>query len=216
MSSFLEKLKKGMGVEASIEEEADEDVFEKDSEVEKEFEEEEEPEVEEKKEEKPKRPRRTVKPKKIEVKKEEPEKEDEESLNKEQEVEEESIKEEKVEIETKKEKWFEPEGQLAVDVYQTDKDLIIESAIAGIKPEELDISIENDRVFIKGERVQSAEEKDKNYFYQECYWGLFSRQIILPVEVDPSRAQAEMKQGVLIIRIPKIEREKKRKIEVRG
>lgn len=118
--------------------------------------------------------------------------------------------------ETKKEKWFEQEGQLAVDVYETDGQLVIQTAIAGVQPEELDISVENDRVLIKGQRAGSAEEKGKNYFYQECYWGAFSREIILPTETDPSRAQAQMKQGVLTIRIPKIEREKKRKIEVKS
>jgi len=119
------------------------------------------------------------------------------------------------EVELKKDRWFEPEGQLAVDVYETDGQLVIQTAIAGIKPEDLDISIENDRVSIRGERAEQAKEQGKNYFYQECYWGQFSREIILPVETDPNRAEASMKQGVLTIRLPKIEREKKRKIEVK-
>ncbi len=108
------------------------------------------------------------------------------------------------------------EGQLAVDVYQTDTELIIRSTIAGVKPEDLDISIESDTVLIRGNRTQSAESAEKNYFYQECYWGPFSRQIIMPEETDPSRAEASMKEGVLTIRIPKIERKKKRKIAVKG
>jgi len=108
------------------------------------------------------------------------------------------------------------EGQLAVDVYQTDKDLVIQAAIAGIKSEDLDISIEADTVLIRGNRNQPPEHGEKNYFYQECYWGAFSRQIILPEETDPSHAEAIMKEGVLTIRIPKIERKKKRKIAIRG
>lgn len=124
---------------------------------------------------------------------------------------------EKVEVpKFEKEKWFEPEGQLAIDVYQTENDLVIQSAIAGVKPENLDISIEGDQVLIKGSREKPPGEEERNYFYQECYWGPFSRQIILPEEVDPSRAEAEIKEGILTIRIPKIERKKKRKILVKG
>jgi len=125
-------------------------------------------------------------------------------------------KTEKKKIEAGEEKkWFESEGQLTVDVYQTDKEIIIQSAIAGIEPENLDITIENDLVIIKGNRERKFIEEKKNYFYQECYWGRFSREIILPAEVDSSRAKATMEKGVLTIRMPKIEREKKRKITVR-
>jgi HSP20 family molecular chaperone IbpA len=107
------------------------------------------------------------------------------------------------------------EGQLTVDVYQTQDDLVIQSAIAGVKSEDLDISIEADSVLIRGRRVEPPEGEKKNYFYQECFWGPFSRQIILPEETDPSRAAAEIKEGILTIRIPKIERKKKRKITVK-
>jgi HSP20 family molecular chaperone IbpA len=107
------------------------------------------------------------------------------------------------------------EGQLAVDVYQTETEVVIQSAVAGIKPENLDVSIEADVVLISGNRRSLPENGTKNYFYQECFWGPFSRQIILPEETDPSRAKAEMKEGVLTIRIPKIERKKKRKIAIR-
>jgi HSP20 family protein len=104
------------------------------------------------------------------------------------------------------------EGELAVDIYQTDKDVVIRSAIAGVGPNDLDISIENDMVIIKGERREAAEEEKKDYFLRECYWGYFSREIVLPEEVDNSRAQASLKNGVLTIRMPKIERSKRRKI----
>ena len=125
-------------------------------------------------------------------------------------------KTEKKKIEAGEEKkWFESEGQLTVDVYQTDKEIVIQSAIAGIEPENLDITIENDLVIIRGNRERKFIEEKKNYFYQECYWGRFSREIILPAEVDGSRAKATMEKGVLTIRMPKIEREKKRKITVR-
>ncbi|MDI6603070.1 MAG: Hsp20/alpha crystallin family protein [Patescibacteria group bacterium] len=116
--------------------------------------------------------------------------------------------------EEKKEKWFETEGQLAIDVYQTETELVIQSAIAGVKPADLDISMERDIIAIKGSRQKPFEENG-DYFTQECYWGSFSREVILPVEVDPNRAEATMKDGILTIRIPKLLREKQRKIKVR-
>ena len=112
-------------------------------------------------------------------------------------------------------KWFEKKGELAVDVFQTDSSLIIQSAVAGIKPEDLDILIENDILVIEGNRQQPQEEGEKNYYYQECYWGPFHRRIILQEEVDNSRVEATMKEGILTIKIPKLEQKKKRKITVK-
>ena len=111
--------------------------------------------------------------------------------------------------------WFTPEGKLAIDEYQTDLDIVIQTPIAGVKKGDLDISIENDMVIIRGNREKPSGIEEKNYFYQECYWGPFSRQIILPVEGDPSRIKATMKDGILTLKIPKIERERKRKVEVK-
>lgn len=115
-----------------------------------------------------------------------------------------------------KEEWFQPEGELAVDVFQTDTDIVIQSTIAGVKAEELDLSIENDVVTISGERKSPSEEGEKSYFYQECYWGPFSRQIILPEEVDFNLAEATMKEGIFSLRMPKLQRQKIRRIKVRG
>jgi len=112
--------------------------------------------------------------------------------------------------------WFEPQGELAVDVYQTDNEIIIQSTIAGVKAEDLDISVEEDTITISGERKNITEDKEKNYFYQECFWGAFSRQIILPEEVDGSRAEATMKEGVFTLRLPKLERQRIRKVKVTG
>jgi len=127
-----------------------------------------------------------------------------------------SKKEDRIPSEEESPDWFEPEGELAVDVYQTDDEIVIQSTIAGVKPEDLDISIENDTVTISGERQNIIEDKGKNYFYQECFWGAFSREIILPEEVDGGRAEATMKEGVFTLRIPKIERRKIKKVKVRG
>jgi len=121
------------------------------------------------------------------------------------------------EPERKKErKWLsfgEEEGQLTIDVYQTENDLIIQTAVAGVKPEDLDVSIERDIVTIRGGREKQYQEKG-DYFIQECFWGAFSRQIILPAEVDPGQAKASFKEGVLTIRMPKTQREKKMKINI--
>lgn len=108
------------------------------------------------------------------------------------------------------------EGQLTIDVYQTDSDIVIKSTIAGVKPEDLDIQINNDMVTIRGERKKEDEVRDEDYYYQECYWGAFSRSIILPVDVEANKSEAIMKNGILTIRLPKAETAKARKIQVRG
>ena len=114
-------------------------------------------------------------------------------------------------------KWFKSEGRLTIDVYETDSDIVIQTAIAGVKLGDFDIAIENDMLEIKGARENPAEnEEEKKYFFQECYWGPFSRKIVLPTEVDNSRAKASIKEGVLTIKIPKLERERKRKIKLKA
>ena len=107
------------------------------------------------------------------------------------------------------------EGELAIDVYETENDIVVQSTIGGIKPEDLDISIENDMVTIRGNREHLVEEEGKNYIYQECYWGSFARKIILPEEVDETRAKAAMKNGVLTLIMPKLHRKKKKKVAVK-
>lgn len=108
------------------------------------------------------------------------------------------------------------EGQLTIDVYQTDTDIVIKSTIAGVKPEDLDIQINNDMVTIRGERRKEDEIREEDYYYQECYWGAFSRSIILPVDVEANKAEALMKNGILTIKLPKAETARARKIQVRG
>jgi HSP20 family protein len=108
-----------------------------------------------------------------------------------------------------------PEGQLTVDVYQTPNEIVIQSTIAGVKPEDLDITIANDMVSIRGKRVREDRVPEENFYYQECYWGPFARSIILPAEVKGSDAEASIKHGILTIRLPKAEKEKLKKIPVR-
>lgn len=108
------------------------------------------------------------------------------------------------------------EGQLTIDVYQTPDEIIIKSMVAGVKPEDLDIAITRDMVTIKGKRETERFVKDEDYFHQELYWGSFSRTIMLPAEVEVEEAEAVEKHGLLIIRLPKIDKHKQTRLKVRG
>ncbi|NTW46350.1 MAG: Hsp20/alpha crystallin family protein [Candidatus Moranbacteria bacterium] len=108
------------------------------------------------------------------------------------------------------------EGQLTIDVYQTENEIVIKSTIAGVKPEDLDVTINNDMVTVKGERKNEEVVEHGNYYYQECYWGGFSRSVLLPVDVVPEKADASLKNGILTIRLPKADTTKVKKILVRG
>jgi HSP20 family protein len=108
------------------------------------------------------------------------------------------------------------EGQLTIDVYQTDDAIVIKSTIAGVKPEDLDVAINNDMVTIKGERKNEESVPDGNYYYQECYWGPFSRSILLPVDIISDKAEASLKNGILTIRLPKADTTRIKRIQVRG
>lgn len=110
----------------------------------------------------------------------------------------------------------EQEGQLTVDVFQDDESIIIQSTVAGVSPDDLDVSITNDMVVIRGERRPQFSISQADYFYQECYWGTFSRSIILPVEIDADRAEAKIKNGILTIRIPKATAAVTRKLKVKA
>ncbi len=108
------------------------------------------------------------------------------------------------------------EGQLTIDVYQTDTDIVIKSTIAGVKPENLDVSISNDMITIKGARTQDNSIPEENYYYQECYWGSFSRSLVLPTDVLDEKIDATLKNGILTIKLPKADTTKTKKITVRG
>lgn len=112
--------------------------------------------------------------------------------------------------------WMEDyEGQLAVDVFQTEDNIVLKAPIAGVKPEDLEISITDEVITLKGERKESEEVQRENYLAQECYWGVFSRSYVLPVPVTSDKAQASLKNGILTITIPKQEKVKAKKIEIK-
>lgn len=104
--------------------------------------------------------------------------------------------------------WLEErfEGQLAIDVFQTDEAIVIKAPVAGVRPEELDVSLTGDMVTIRGIRRPDEDVAEDAYFYRECYWGGFSRSVILPIDVVADRISATLRNGVLTILLPKAER----------
>lgn len=107
------------------------------------------------------------------------------------------------------------EGQLSVDVYGTESEVVVVSTIAGVKPEDIDIAINNDMLTIRGQRSQEKEDSVSDHYYQECYWGGFSRSIILPVEVEADKVSASLKNGVLVVRLPRSRKSKSISVRVK-
>ena len=115
--------------------------------------------------------------------------------------------------------WFDDEqeeGELTVDVYQTPTEIIIKTMVAGVKPEDLDISITRDMVTIKGKRETERMVQDEDYFHKELYWGSFSRDIMLPTEIDVEESEAIEKHGLLVLRLPKIDKNRQTRLKVKG
>lgn len=108
------------------------------------------------------------------------------------------------------------EGQLNIDMYQTKDNVIIKSTIAGVRPEDIDITVANDMVTIKGSRKKEEAVSQDDYFYQECYWGNFSRSVIIPVDIDSEGIEADLKDGILTVIIPKAAKAKTKKVKVKG
>ncbi len=109
----------------------------------------------------------------------------------------------------------EQEAELAVDVKQTPSEIIIKTMVAGVAPEDLDVSISQEMVIIRGSRREIYEADDDDYFHKELYWGSFARTILLPAEVKSEEAVAEIKHGLLTIRLPKIDKQKQTKLRIR-
>jgi len=107
------------------------------------------------------------------------------------------------------------EGQLLIDVYQDAGNIYIESPVAGVELNDLDISITPESVSIKGSRIKTKKIKKDDYLYKECFWGSFSRSVILPQEIDTEKASAVLKNGVLKISLPKVNRLKRKKINIK-
>lgn len=108
------------------------------------------------------------------------------------------------------------EGQLPVDVHQTAGDIVIRAFVAGVRPDELNISIRRDMVEITGSRMEREQTSDPDYFTRELFWGSFSRSIVLPQEVDVDASSASAKDGLLTIILPKLDKAKQTKLRVKA
>jgi HSP20 family protein len=108
------------------------------------------------------------------------------------------------------------EGQLPVDVHQTAGDIIVRAFVAGVRPDELSISISRDMVEIEGSRMEREQVASPDYFTRELFWGSFSRAIMLPQEVDVEASSASAKDGLLTIILPKLDKARQTKLRVKA
>lgn len=118
---------------------------------------------------------------------------------------------------TVEDEWDEEEsvpGQLAVDVYETREKLVVKARTAGVNKNDLDVSISDNQLTVRGTLSSGSEEGVENYFLQECYWGEFSRTIALPVPVKEEEIEAVLKDGVLTISFSKVQQDTVKKIQV--
>ena len=121
-------------------------------------------------------------------------------------------------ITTRGEEWAgeEPQGELAVDIYQTPDAIVVKALVAGVQPASIDIALTREMLTISGMREDEREVEEDNYFQRELYWGSFSRTILLPEEIDVDLAEASEKHGILMIRLPKVNKKKQTKLKVRS
>ncbi len=108
------------------------------------------------------------------------------------------------------------EGQLGIDLFETPVEVIVKTMIPGVRKDDIDISLSRDMLTIRGERKDEKTISDDDYHYRELYWGAFSRTVQLPHEVDIDKAEATESQGMLTIRLPRIDRERKANLKVKG
>lgn len=108
------------------------------------------------------------------------------------------------------------EGQLPVDVYQNANEIVIRAFVAGVRPDEMNVSISRDMVEIEGSRVERDQVQGPDYFSQELFWGSFSRTILLPQEIDVDTASAGAKDGLLTIVLPKLDKMRQTKLRVKA
>ncbi|KND49371.1 MAG: Protein containing Heat shock protein Hsp20 protein [Parcubacteria bacterium C7867-008] len=108
------------------------------------------------------------------------------------------------------------DGELPVDVYQTAGEIVIRTFIAGVRPDEISLSLSRDMVVIEGAREERDAVTDEDYFIRELFWGSFSRTILLPQEVDVDNASAGAKDGLLTIVLPKLDKSRQTKLKVKS
>ena len=108
------------------------------------------------------------------------------------------------------------EAELAVDVYQAGMEIVVQTMVAGVKPEDIEINIARDLLTIRGKREENRSVDEENYFIKELYWGKFSRTISLPHEIEPEEVEAIERHGLLTIKLQKVDKEKKNTIRVKS
>lgn len=108
------------------------------------------------------------------------------------------------------------EGQLTIDVYQTPTHVVVQAPMAGVRPEDIDVSINNDMITIRGKRHQKNEVGGDNYYYRELFWGHFSRSVLMPDEIDSNRTEAAFKNGLLTVKMPKVNKDGVRQVKIQA
>lgn len=108
------------------------------------------------------------------------------------------------------------DGELPVDMYQTEEEIIIRAIVAGVDPKDLEISITRDLVTVRGTREEYTEARDDDYFHRELFWGSFSRTLVLPEEVAIDESEAKEKHGMLEIRLPKLDKHRSTQLQVKS
>ncbi len=107
-------------------------------------------------------------------------------------------------------------GELTVDVYQTNEDIVIQAMVAGVPSDDLSVSVTREMVTIKGKRTSPSGVASENYFYQELYWGSFSRTILLPAEIEVEEVEATERRGLLTIKLPKIDKSRTQNVKIKS
>ncbi len=110
----------------------------------------------------------------------------------------------------------EQDGELPIDMYQTRDAIVIRALVAGVDPDDLNISITRDMVTLKGQREEVQEAPDEDYYHRELFWGSFSRSIVLPEEIVIDEAEAKEKHGLLEITLPKLDKGRSARLSVKS
>lgn len=118
-----------------------------------------------------------------------------------------------------KKNWIEQENEdaeLTVDVYQTEDEIVVQTMVAGVKPDDIELTIARNMITIRGKREDNRTIDEEDYFIKELYWGGFSRTILLPQEVEPEESEATEKHGLMTVKLTKIDKEKKTNIKIKS
>lgn len=108
------------------------------------------------------------------------------------------------------------EAELSVDLYETDNEVVVKAMIAGVKPDNMEVDIARDHITIRGNRTEESTQSEDSYYVKELYWGSFARTITLPAEIEVEEAEAVEKHGLLTIRMPKIDKERRSRVKIKS